>query len=470
MNTMEIATRRRNLAATFGGLAVFGLLIAAAIAIEPGLISKLQGNIEPSKQATFDLGHYINLARDPKCWAFYPLWPLTIRIMGPLWGTSLSKTAVALSTLFFALSLILGHKWLLNNAKTSFSFSVAWLLLILSPMNIFMLNGYSEALFALLTWTSILIITSLFDLVGNGNGNCEQQLQPLQKKKFLLLAAFLLITSSLIGYSRPALPQTLGGCIAGIAAELIYQKSSGQRIKLNKLTTPKIALITLLGCAAGYAIYGFQCINDGGTFFQPFTSQSTDWDKSLGLRPWFLLSSRSPIFDLWGLYYPVALLMMGAAEITPYISRVTNSLSLQYQWYGPLFLAYPPLAIIIAMTTRITERFTNRSLKKRTKQQLVDKSSSPLKNEKYRYLFFYCIAFSASHSIIVFLTQENYLYSLGRYIFGQPYLYVAISIYLPIMQQRSPNKARLIASSAIAASALLLLSQALRYGLGEWIG
>jgi len=284
------------------------------------------------------------------------------------------------------------------------------------------------------------------------------------------LAAFLLITSALIGYSRPALPQTLGGCIAGIAAELIYRKSTGQKTNLAKLTTPKIALITLVGCAAGYSIYGFQCIGDGGTFFQPFTSQSTDWDKSLGLRPWFLLSSRSPIYDLWGLYYPVALLMMGAAEIIPFTNKITNSLSLPHQWYGPLFLAYPPLAIIIAMATRITTRFTDRGLKQKQPRQPAVALLTPLTSEKYRYLFFYCIAFSASHSIIVFLTQENYLYSLGRYIFGQPYFYIAISIYLPTIEQRSPIKAKLMAFSAIAASALLLFSQALNYGRGEWIG
>ena len=331
-----------------------------------------------------------------------------------------------------------------------------------------MLNGYSEALFAFLTWTSILIITSLYNLAWNGS--CEEQLQPLQQRKFFLLAAFLLITSALIGYSRPALPQTLGGCMAGITAELIYRKTNDQKINLAKITTPKIALIMLVGCAAGYSIYGFQCISDGGTFFQPFTSQSTDWDKSLGIRPWFLLSSRSPIFDLWGLYYPVALLMMGAAEIIPYINKITNALSLRYQWYGPLFLAYPPLAIIIAITTRVTTRFTDRSLRRKQLRQPAVAFLTPLKSEKYRYLFFYCIAFSASHSIIVFLTQENYLYSLGRYIFGQPYFYIAISIYLPIIEQRSPSKANLIASSAIAASALLLLSQALNYGRGEWIG
>ena len=55
-------------------------------------------------------------------------------------------------------------------------------------------------------------------------------------------------------------------------------------------------------------------------------------------------------------------------------------------------------------------------------------------NDKYfmdfRYLFWYCSFTAFSNSLICAFTQKLYLAALGRYVFGQPYFYIALSIFI----------------------------------------
>ena len=45
------------------------------------------------------------------------------------------------------------------------------------------------------------------------------------------------------------------------------------------------------------------------------------------------------------------------------------------------------------------------------------------------YTFWFALYFACSHSAIVFLTQDR-LVSLGRYIFGQPFVFLALGYLL----------------------------------------
>jgi hypothetical protein len=41
------------------------------------------------------------------------------------------------------------------------------------------------------------------------------------------------------------------------------------------------------------------------------------------------------------------------------------------------------------------------------------------------YLFWFCVYFPVFHSVLIFFTRDR-LYSLGRYIFGVPFFFVAL--------------------------------------------
>lgn len=460
MEERKATTKSLTLAPTAVAIMVLILIILVAVICEPGLINKLQGSINPGTQSTYDLGHYLNLAANPKCWAFYPLWPNVIHAVNQLTGANAARSAIGTSIIFFVGSLALANSWLKKNASTYSSFKTTWLLIVLSPMSVFMLNGYSEALFSLLSWLLIILATAFFD---------SEAPIALEKPKVPgkpLLAVLIIVISIFIGYCRPSLPQVVVAIAVTMLAERIYTNDTSSTVKSK---TASLSLIILIGCMLGYSLYGMQCVREGGIFLQPFASQSNDWDKSVGFRPWFLLSTRSPIYDLWGLYYPVALLALGASTLAPRIKDITSAVSSRKDWFSYLFLVYPPASLTLALLINLRNK-TRSDKYFLTVEAASNRAAEVFELEKFRFIFFYSISFSAAHSAIVFLTQENYLYSLGRYIFGQPYFYVALSIYLPAMYSSAPKRMHNISTVSILLSGFLLLDQLIKYGRNTWAG
>ena len=89
----------------------------------------------------------------------------------------------------------------------------------------------------------------------------------------------------------------------------------------------------------------------------------------------------------------------------------------------PLTLLYPPVGILWGV-------FSKKNVPSKSEIDLQIETTN-LNDLGYReFIFLYAIFFAISHSLICFLTQPDYMRSLGRYIFGQPYFYIALSIYL----------------------------------------
>ena len=467
MEISQITRRITEMGAGVAGAALLLLILTTSIIIEPTLINKLQGNIDPASQPTYDLGHYLNLATNPQCWAFYPLWPRTINFVHELTNLTLAKSAIYTSFFFFSSSLWLGWRWLKQNSESKNSFTAVFLLFILSPMNVFMVNGYSEPLFSTVSWLFVFAVGALLDA---NNPSTEESPKRQSFNSRCLTAGVVFIASAFIGYCRPTLPQVFAACFSAIIAEFIYSRKSIW--ELAKTKSVKLAILILGGCAIGYSLYGLQCISEGNNFLHPFASQSNDWDKSIGIRPIFLITSKSPVYDLWGLYFPMALLLAGTGEILQSARKVLLLASTPATWYKYLFLAYPPMAVALAAIKNILSRRAFTIIKDQNKSAPYSpvKSSKIFNSEKKRFLFFYCAAFSAAHSLIVVLTQENYLYSLGRYIFGQPYFYIALLLYVPLPMSNARRQTKTVLAAAITVSSFLLLAQMINYGKGLWVG
>ena len=90
------------------------------------------------------------------------------------------------------------------------------------------------------------------------------------------------------------------------------------------------------------------------------------------------------------------------------------------------------------------------------------------KDDKYfmdfRYLFWYCSLFAFSHSLICLLTSELYLASLGRFVFGQPYFYVALSIFINSKASDSIKRPKVIYLLTIFISCGMLLKNFVDFG------
>ena len=348
-----------------------------------------------------DLNHYINLADKFKCWAFYPLWPILIRIFSTISTIDLHRSAIILSSVIGLIALFIGTNTI-NRLSIDNRLSLALSsLYVLSPMTVFFFVGYTEALFSLESWILLAIIINL-----TFRHSCKMH-------DYILLFSICIA----IGLTRASILQVTFSTLGSLA--LIAIKS-----KLDKNTQSdfsryiKISLIMVTGCCVGYLLFGFFCLRENMGFFTPFSVQE-EWGKSLGFRPMFLLNTRSPIIDLWGLYYPLIIL-------TPYftdfsLSKIRFRFLPQVLYQNlPLTLLLPPLGIL----SSIFSNLLNRRYKPRQDSDLVN----DIYFKDLEFLFLYCSLFALSHALICFLTQEQYLYSAGRYIFGQPYFYVALTI------------------------------------------
>ena len=195
-------------------------------------------------------------------------------------------------------------------------------------------------------------------------------------------------------------------------------------------------MLILAGFVFGYIVYGLICLSNGFRFFEPFYVQQL-WNKSFGIRPIYLLTSRSPLIDFMGLYYPFLLIVNSLSNFSAKIDFLNN---LFYKNL-PLTLIYPPLGFFYGILSRKSDSIKNADPTKELNKEKVNKDDKYFMD--FRYLFWYCSLFAFSHSLICLLTSELYLASLGRFVFGQPYFYVALSIFIIAKQVIQLNAQRL---------------------------
>ena len=437
----------------------------------PAVSPPLDFNRLVSKSYYWDVTAYGYMTLKDMCVAFYPLWPWLIRTLfhpQSIDQAALQFRIVATGLSFASIPLLL---WILQKSlqRRLLIFLIA-LMYYVSPMSIFRFNGYTESLFDFL---NLLLLGTLLP---------ENRLTPRLKLAIVGILGFLL------GITRAVLVQNVFSAVAALItiscfARLESQKFSGQ-IVINQAkdryrhltqTTIVLSLSTLIG----YTLYGIQCLRLRGDFFTPFKDQEL-WRKSLGLRLELLLFPKSFLIDLLGLYAPILIFLIAVLLVYTKIRQKTPLLFVpQSPWWG-LLSVYPPLLIGFYLATSFRLKVNLLSQLGNSNAQLKDSAAAIARHPglitlqstdftrtlSENYVFWFCLYFALSHSAIVFLTQDRMI-SLGRYIFAEPFFFIAIGYLCRCIPSRKTDTI-LLWSAAI--SALYLVLQWINYGHDAFLG
>ncbi|MFA5770307.1 MAG: mannosyltransferase family protein [Patescibacteria group bacterium] len=198
-----------------------------------------------SALANFDGLHYVLIAKDGYSQyeqAFFPLYPLLIKFLAPLFSNNQLFTGLIISNVSFFLGLILFYKYLYLIRATKMVAPTTILFLLAFPTSFFFGAVYTEGLFFLL------VISTLYFL---------------KKEKYLLVVifAFLTATTRIVGVF----------IIVPIAIHLYgkYQKLKNN----NKNRATKMVAPTLLAPLFGLGLYCFYLFKTTGDPFFFFSSQ-----------------------------------------------------------------------------------------------------------------------------------------------------------------------------------------------------
>ena len=404
----------------------------------------------PHKSYYWDVQHYAEMAIKSTCTAFYPLWPFIIRnIFHPETIEQAAHYFLVVATgIFFITNFLL--YWVLKKGLQR-SYLPFWIILAytLNPMAIFRVIGYTESLFSLLS-TFLLWV-------------CLPNIKINEKLKLVLI----FIITFLMSLTRPILVQVFFATITTLITIftlnfLKMNRFSWHNLLLNMqqyLHEIKITVTIWGGTLLGYCIYGSFCVHTRGDFFAPFNDQSL-WGKQLGIHLELLLFPKSPLIDIIALYIPLIILLFALIFTYCKFSKQQNIISVpKYQiWWSILYL-YPPVLILVYVFNWIKNIKLNINLSK-------IKLPNYTNNLAINYIFWFCLYFAFSHSLITFFTYDR-LVSLGRYVFTTPFLFVALGYLYRSIPGKTKYQTLLL---IIFISALGLLQQWVNYGQDEWLG
>ena len=387
----------------------------------------------------WDAIHYFNLGQNPTCSAFYPLWPfLSNKLSGLITGTASLRIQILGSEFIFLTTLpiaLLTFRRIIGDRHIAL---VAFLMYALGANSIFYSIGYTESIFSAISLAYLLA----FDRYLNG------QRGPIQP----LLLSLIFGLSIAGGLTRPSLIQATFACFfAGLGVFASRSTASYRPYK-----SLQALALTLIGTSIGYAIYGWFCYLKVGNFMGPFKEQVT-WGRTLAFRPWLLITPRSLLIDLHGLYLPALLLLFVAAVYIAHKKEQELIIHIPAKWQFYLLLAHPLLFTIATCATN-KQNQKARQLKIET-TGAIQKLKNPV--------FLYSLAFSGVHSAINLAANSGYLYSTSRHFFGSPFAFIAIGTVLATLKSRMATRVTV----AIAASGAVLLGiQWLNWANDKWVG
>ena len=411
--------------------------------------------IPPSQSISYywDLKGYAEMALNNQCIAFYPLWPLLIRILfHPQSVEQAAYSFLVLSTVLFFISLPLLF-WVFNKALNhqSLVFLVS-LAFSLSPMAIFRVIGYTESLFT--------ILSAIFIWSCLGQSHLPKTLR----------LALVFGVTFVMSLTRPILLPFFFSSIAALGTIYLFDWFRLERQNRSSLLTNvhhygeeiKITITLCLAALLGYLPYGLFCLRSRGSFFAPFTDQKL-WGTKLGLHLELLLFPKSPLFDLYGLYFPILVLVISLFLV---YFKVKNEEPLVWIPQSPLWMIlflYPPLLVVtyVANYVRLKSK-PSRGASSLTKLVTSEFTQSLSRN----YLFWFSAYFAVFHSLLIFFTRDR-LYSLGRYSFGLPFFFLALGYLCCCIPGKRTNLALWL---FILVSAIALVEQWVNYGQNQWLG
>lgn len=229
--------------------------------IFPPLIGQYFGNSE-----FWDTAYYHDIARKgyfkKNIPAFYPLWPLLIRLFPEAVATTpfatiwVNTIAAALNLIGLVVCAFLFRKVFKNQKIAAFVFS----LYAFNPYGVFRFIGYSESLFSLLAACLLYVLFS----------------PEIRKIRYPLLTAL----SLLLSLCRPVMAPWIGACVLTWIIFPIYKHLTHQEDA--EKSTNFDAVFMIVGLLMGYSLFGGYLVSQGFNFFEPFQAQK-HWNKSFSL-------------------------------------------------------------------------------------------------------------------------------------------------------------------------------------------
>ncbi len=407
----------------------------------------------PHKSYYWDVKHYAEMVLSNLCVAFYPLWPMLVRVLfHPQSVDQAAHSLLVLSNVIFFITtpfLI----WLFRKEFSDRNLAfLSVLAFSLNPMAIFRVIGYTESLFSALS--AIFIWVSLRQTSLNEN------------LKLVLVFAVTFAMS----LTRPVLMPFWFSSVTALGTIFLFQRlqlrtREGENFLIQIKAFSRELKMTLTICIAallGYSIYGSFCLGSRGNFFAPFLDQR-NWGTKPGLHLELLLFPKSPLFDLLGLYFPLLLMLLALTVVYFKIINKTPLVWVPKSPFWTILILYPPLFIL-------TYVFNYFRFKKKSSE--LDSSLTKLTTSKgivnlsSNYLFWFCIYYPVFHSILIFFTRDR-LYSLGRFNFGVPFFYMALGYLCCCIPGKKTYQAL---GLFILISAIALVVQWIDYGKNSWLG
>lgn len=423
------------------GVAVLYLLVQAiALSLAGGWPKFLVLQGESGFQY-WDASHYFNLVKASGCSAFFPLWPLLISGLSryELFFQGLGLQIVLGELIFIAslpLALVVFRR-IIRDGKIA---ALMLFLYGLGPNSIFFSIGYTESLFSLLSFLFLLAFLACLE------GSAFQfGVLPLAALSFLL------------NLTRPVLVQTIFASLFSACFVFLSCRSWDEGVRrLRALFTPLAAISA--GLIFGYSAYGVYCLKTAGDFWGPFHRQVA-WGRTLAFRPWLMVTPRSLLIDLHGLYLPALLLLVVVLVMVAHRrGKEVVSLGIPRHPGFLLALVHPLLAALI-----VSFRKRRKAVNEWTCDVNVSKALQRLGDP----LFLYCLAFSGVHSAINLAANSGYLYSTSRHYFATPFAFVAIGIVLAALSWRYVERALL----GVGGVGFILLGvQWMNWAANRWVG
>ena len=174
---------------------VLGFILCTAIAviINPHIFTSFFSNT-PAK-LFYDIEHYSNLAINPTCNAFYPLWPWLISKLGN--PKTVDDAAFYFRIVGSLLSLISIPLFILLLKQHVKSYKITFLVVALyamNPLSVFRMIGYTEGIFSVISLIFLILLSNL-----------KLTTKISIKLIYILLSVFIL--SLLLSLTRPFLLQ-----------------------------------------------------------------------------------------------------------------------------------------------------------------------------------------------------------------------------------------------------------------------
>lgn len=242
----------------------------------------------------YDAGNYTHLAivgyNDADgMTAFYPLWPmmlkgLSLRSQDPL---VVGRVGALTATVLFLLTIYCVVLWIRQHGLQKYE-KLGLALLILSPLSVFRVLGFTESLYSLLAMLLIIELSSL--------------------RPQLFWTA---LWTALLAMTRPLFPILMIAALLSMI--LLFMMRSRTNVDHFQQLLRKLGVVFCFA-PIGYLPFGIFSWQRFGSFWQPFSSQKY-WDRSFGFH-WSIItdpkvingSNEVLVWDLLAFYGPFLML------------------------------------------------------------------------------------------------------------------------------------------------------------------